>query len=406
VKSLIIFASLALCAAAPAAACLYTQAPEQVGDTSAQFLAGRMVAAATHVDLVVVEDDGTRALDEPATGVITLRSIARLKGAGADRFSLFGTGLTLRPEADRIFAAPLQHFTREDGRVVPFPYNEERQRLLFPASAGRPPPPVMMSSCSPAEVSAHTGRFYVVMRGADGRLLGDFQLYDGVSSPAFAFVPVTLAQDDYWLRAVRMAAGNQPAADGPSVLHLRGGSDPARLEAALRRAGVKAAAAFVRSGDWIDEIRPSDHEARAPWLARAVPLVAQRNRGGLGLGDHGAAEFLRGKLGPEQTYGGLGYEVAQAFTASVRRRQGARSAAPQLVAIAFAGPADAIAALAREPFVEGLKPLSGRGAGLASLPGATEVERFEAMQAIERDIWLLNGGNGNPQRTLPAQARR
>lgn len=135
-RCLLVLAPLALLAASPAAACLYTQAPEQVGDTSAQFLAGRMAAAASYVDLVLVEDDGTRALDEPATGVITVRSVARLKGAGPDRFSLFGTDLTLRPEAERSFTAPLQHFTREDGRVVPFPYNEERQRQLFPYAGG------------------------------------------------------------------------------------------------------------------------------------------------------------------------------------------------------------------------------------------------------------------------------
>jgi hypothetical protein len=227
-----------------------------------------------------------------------------------------------------------------------------------------------------------------------------------VSSPAFGFVPVSLTRDDYWLRAVTMAASTQRPAEGRPVLHLRPGTDPARVEAALRRAGVTASAAFVRSGEWIDEIRPSDHEARSAWLARAVPLVAQRNRGGLGLGDHGAAEFLRARLGFEQTFGGRGYEVAQAFTASVRRRQAAAAAAPQLVALDLSGPADAVAALAREPFADGMRPLAGSAPGLAPLPGETEAERFEAMQAIERDIWLLNGGNGNPQGTLPARAPR
>ena len=397
-KYFLMLAPLALLSTGPAAACLYTQVPEQVGDSSAQFLAARMVAAASNVDLVLVEDDGS--LNEPPAGVITVRSIARLKGGGPDRFSLFGTGLTLSPQADYILAAPLQHFTREDGRVVPFPYNEERQRQLFPSSGGPPPPPVPVSSCSPPELAGKAGRFYVVMRGADGRLLGNFSLYDGVTSPAFGWVPVTLASDDYWLRAVALAAPRQAAEERP-VLHLRSGADPARIEAALQRAGVTAAAAFVRSGDWLDEIRPSDHEARSPWLSRAVPLASQRNRGGIGLADHAAAEFLRGKLGPEQTFGGLGYEVAQAFTASVRRKQAAKGAAPQLIAIALVGSADAVASLAREPFADGLKPLPSRRQGLASLPGATDADRFHAIQAIERDIWLMNGGNGNPQGTLP-----
>lgn len=392
-----VLAPLALLAVSPATACLYTQVPEPVGDSSAQFLAARMVAAASQVDLVVVEDDGS--LNEPPTNVITVRSIANLKGGGPDRFSLFGTGLTLRPEADHLLTAPLQHFTREDGRVVPFPYNEERQRQLFSNPGGPPPPPMTMTSCSPPELAGKTGRFYVVMRGADGRLLANFPLYDGAPSPAFGWVPVTLANDDYWLRAVVLAA-SKPAVDGQPVLHLRNGTDPARIEAALQRAGVTAAAAFVTSGDWVDEIRPSDHEARSPWLARAVPLVSQRNRGGIGLVDHGAAEFLRGKLGPEQTFGGLGYEVAQAFTTSVRRKQAVK-AAPQLVAIELAGPADAIASLAREPFAEGLKPLPRRRPGLPPLPGPIDADRFKAMQTIDRDIWLMNGGNSNPQGTLP-----
>jgi hypothetical protein len=167
---------------------------------------------------------------------------------------------------------------------------------------------------------------------------------------------------------------------------------------------LTAIAAFVSSGEWIDEIRPSDEEARSAWLARAVPLVVQRRRGGFGLGDHSAAEFLRGSLGPEQTYGAN--EVAQAFTRSVRRKQVAAGATPRLVAIELSGPVNAVASVARQPFAAGLRPLSGRGPNLASLPGATEIERFDSMQAIERDIWLLNGGNRNPTGTLPAEARR
>ncbi len=364
-----------------------------------------MLAAAAYVDLVLLEDDGTRPMNEAATEVLTLRSIAHLKGNGPDRFSLFGGGLTLSSEAERVFEAPLQHFTGEDGRVTPFPYNEERQGRLFPQAATVPPPPVSMTSCSPNAIAGQSGRFYVVMRGADGRLLGDFSLHDGTRARAFAFVPVTLGRDDYWLRAVNMAAYGAAATEGPAVPYLRGSADPARIEAALRRAGVTAITAFVASGDWIDEIRPADHEARSSWLARAVPLVAARNRGGLGLADHGAAEFLRGKLGFEQTFGGLGYEVAQAFTASVRRRQAAKGASPRLVAITLAGPADAIATLLREPFADGVRPLAVRKPGLAPLPGQTDAERFAATQAIEREIWLLNGGNGNPQGTLPDSAR-
>ena len=401
----LLVAPAALIAAAPALACTYAQAPEEVGDTSAQFLARQMAQAATYVDLVLVEDDGTQAMGEPMTGVLTLRSIAHLKGNGPDRFSLFGSGLTIQPDAERIFKAPLQHFTGEDGRVRPFGYNEERQGRLFPPVSGVEPPPVQMTSCSPPGLAGETGRFYVVMRGADGRLLGNFSLYGETRAQAFGFVPVRLEREDHWLRAVLMGTENRQPAEGPAVLHLSGNVDPARIEAALRRAGVIPVAAFVRSGEWLDEIRPADFEARSSWLARAVPLVGQRNKGGLGGADHGAAEFLRRKLGFEQTYGGLGYEVAQAFTASVRRKQVATGAAPQLVAVALSGPPEAIAAVAREPFAAGLRPLPASGRGFAQLPGQTELERFNAIQVIERDIWLLNGGNGNRQGTLPEKPR-
>jgi hypothetical protein len=239
------------------------------------------------------------------------------------------------------------------------------------------------------------------MRGADGRLLRDISLYDGIRTPSFAFVPVTLGRDDHWLRAVQLASFGGSTPEGPAVLHLRPDADPVQVDAALRRAGVMPVAAFVRSGDWIDEVRPSGHEARSPWLARAVPLALQRSKGGLGSADHGAAEFLRGLLGFEQTFGGLGYEVAQAFTASVLRKQESKSASPRLVAIAIGGPADTVAALIREPFVEAIRPMKARKQGLPSPPGESEADRFTAMQAIERDIWLLNGGNGNPQGTLP-----
>lgn len=49
-------APLALLAAAPAGACLYTSAPEPVGAASAPFFAGHMREAATFVDLAVAEE--------------------------------------------------------------------------------------------------------------------------------------------------------------------------------------------------------------------------------------------------------------------------------------------------------------------------------------------------------------
>lgn len=116
-----------------AAACLFTQRPEPVGAASGAYFARQMLATATYADLVLVEDDGTRAMGERPTGVLILRTIARLKGGSADRFTLFGTGMTLHPARDEILAAPLMHMTSDTGQVTPFPYNEERPGRLLPA---------------------------------------------------------------------------------------------------------------------------------------------------------------------------------------------------------------------------------------------------------------------------------
>lgn len=400
---LVPLAALGLALPGPALACTYSQVPEAVGQGSAEFFARRTVEEAAYVDLVVVEDDGTHPMGEPPTGILTLRSIARLKGNGADRFSLFGTGLTLSADAERVFNSPLEHFTREDGRVTAFAYNEERPGRLFPQDG--PAPPVAMNSCSPPTIAAETGRFYVVMRGADGRLLRQVELYHGVTSPAFAFVPVTLGDGDVWLRAVHGASSGTGEAVSATarVLHLRPGTDPALVEAALRRAGVTATAAFVRRGDWWDEVRPIGTEAAAPWLGRAVPFAAARGRGGIGDPHHGAAEFLRPHLTQMAAYGGMAYEVAHAFTSSVRHAQRAGAAEPVLAAIELSGSADALASLAEEGFADGFRPLPARDTDGSALvvPGDTEEARFAAMQALDRDIWLLNGGGGNRPGTLP-----
>jgi hypothetical protein len=240
-----------------------------------------------------------------------------------------------------------------------------------------------------------------VMRGSDGRLLNNFALH-GANSPAFAFVPVRLENIEHWLRGVLGAVGRPAPAGGPNLLHLRTGADAVTFEASLRSMRLIPVAAYVQSGERLDEVRPARSESGSPWLARAVPLVVARNRGGLSDADHGAAEFLRSKLGFEQTYGGLGYEVAQAYLASVRQKQRSATATPRLIAVELSVPSDAIAAAAREGFAEGMRPLRQSPAPEPlQLPGQTEAARFAAMQAIERDIWLMNGGNGNRQGTLP-----
>lgn len=98
-----------------------------------------------------------------------------------------------------------------------------------------------------------------------------------------------------------------------------------------------------------------------------------------------------------ERYGtGLGYEVAQAFTRSVRYVQRA-TGTPRLIAVELAGDPGV---LAGHPFVSRVAPLDRQLDRLPQVSGADEAEIFATMQRIERDIWLLNSGAGNRQRTL------
>lgn len=396
--------TLSLLATAPAAqACSYTQAPEIVGQASGQYFANEMVAAATYVDLVLVEDDGVRAMGEQPSNVLTLRTIARLKGSSADRFTVFGQGMTVNREADSVLKAKLAHFTSETGQVTPFPFNEERlHRLLAVDQGDIPPPPPPMTSCSPPGIAAQTGRFYVVMRDALGRVLSRITMTDGmVSRPnysAFGFVPVTLEEDDFWLHSVRLAALRKAGQSGSAVLYLRPGANGAATERSLRSAGATVRAAFYDRGGFIEEVRPSPEEQTRPWLGTVDAYLAGSMRGRIGVPYHGGAEYLRNHLSPMQRYGtGLGYEVAQAFTASVRQF-GEAMGEPRLVAIEIDGDAQRFAG---ENVAARVAPLEVALNGLPPIAGQDESEVFATSQRIERDIWLMNGGDGNRQGTLP-----
>ena len=249
---------------------------------------------------------------------------------------------------------------------------------------------------------ADTGRFYVVLRDADGRILNRLTMSNGKTAspnqPAFGFVPVTLSDADFWLWSIRMASGTAEEAPARGLLYLTPGSHPARVERALRDAGATIRAAYYARGDFIEEVRPSPHEQAAPWLAKAADYFARSQRGRIGDPHHGAAEFLREKLSPMQNYGtGLGYEVAQAFTRSVRDVQ-QTTGTPRLVAVEVAGDPSSFAG---QPFVSRVAPLDRQLDRLPQVSGANEAETFATMQRIERDIWLLNGGTGNRQGVLP-----
>ena len=401
VASAIALASFAT--AHTAQACLYTQRPEDVGHASGEYFAREMLDQAEYVDLVLVESEGVANSDGRPSNFVTLRTIARFKGASADRFTVFGNLLTFGPEADRIFAAPLQHFTSDTGQVTPFPYVEEWEARLLPVDRDAPPPPPLaISSCSPPAINAVMGRFYVVMRDGEGRVLDRVSLSDGQSTapnhPAFSFVPVTLSDDDFWLNAVRLASARSDGTSSPHLLYLRGGSDPVEVERTLGSAGVTVRAAYYDRDGFVEEVRPSPDEQTRPWLAKARPFVETSTRQRSTLAEHGAAEFLRSNLSQMRRYdSSLAYELAQAFTASISDH-GQGDGSPRLIAIELDEDPQMFAGL---DFVERVAPLSVRLDRLPQVTGANESESFQKMQRIEHAIWLMNGGAGNQQGTLP-----
>ena len=387
-----------------AEACVYIQRPEEVGHASGQYFAKEMLAAATYADLVIVEDDGVRGGGERATGILTLRSIARFKGNSADRFTVFGTGLTGSSRSEELLEEPLLHFTSETGQVHPFPFKEERPSLLFSGAGSdgmAPPPPPPMTSCGPPLLAAATGQFFVVLRDAEGRVLNRLILSDGKSSeprPAFGFVPVSLTMDDFWLYSIRLAAEGGNRESAVPLLHLTSNTDSTRVEREVAAAGGTIRAAYYARGNFIEEVRPSPGEQAGSWVAKATSYLMDSRRGSIGDPHHSAAEFLRRKLSPMQRYGsGLDYEVAQAFTKSVRATQEANGVA-QLVAIEVVGDPGAFAS---SSFVRHIGPLEVEIDRLPQVSGQDDAEIFATMQRIDRDIWLLNGGGGNQQGTLP-----
>jgi hypothetical protein len=241
------------------------------------------------------------------------------------------------------------------------------------------------------------------MRDSEGRVMDRLALSDGRSiqpnHPAFGFVPVSLDDEAFWLWSVRLAAaGSDPGLAGPTLLHLEPGSDGVAAERAIRAAGGKVRAAFYDRGGFIEEVRPSPEEQARPWLSRVGPYLAGSQLGRVGVPYHGGAEYLREHLSPMQRYGtGLAYEVAQAFTVSIRK-SGEAMGEPRLVALEVDGEAQGFAG---QSFVARVGPLDVETGDMLQLSGVDEASTFATMQRIERNIWLLNGGAGNRQGSLP-----
>lgn len=210
---------VALFVAAPALSCQYEFAPEPVGGPSAKFLAGKMGAAATFIDLAVVEGaSDVRGPDGKISNwskAISFRVIDHWKGQSVDRFILFGG---LADSNDPGWS--LGHWVDDQGRIDPYESVREATVLM----------PQGMTSCDPPALMAKPGQTYVVLREADGRLLGAVQFHAGAAArrgTAIAAAPAW--PNDDWARQLSYQREAGPA---PPVAAE---TDPTRAIVKFRR---------------------------------------------------------------------------------------------------------------------------------------------------------------------------
>ena len=208
--------------AEPGLACQYEFAPEPIGGPSAKFLAPRMASAATFVDLAVAEREspfrGPDGKIVPWSKAISFRVLRRWKGASADRFILFGGVVD-----ERAPSWSLGHWVDEEGRIEPFESVHEAW-----SSA-----PVGMNSCDPPALGVKVGQTYLVLREADGRLLGAVQYHTGgrhVRGTAIA--EAALWPDNEWARQMSYIA--EVPTTGPATVP-EGVSDPTGATVRFRR---------------------------------------------------------------------------------------------------------------------------------------------------------------------------
>lgn len=356
---------------ASAAACLYTHAPEPVGDSSAIFLGGRMWNAASFVDLAVAErgeqlrGPGGRAV--PATA-ITFRVLRRLKGNSPDRFLLFGRGLAAL-DAD---AKPsdLRHWVDPEGRVYPFVNARE-----LPAM-GRE----MMTSCDPPDVEARTGRTYLIFREADGRLLGPLLFHPG-QRPAegYAFADVGLPADSSWARHVphpeyrTRPVPDVTTDDAHGLLLFKAPVTAATAKSLARRAGAAPFAVTVVRGASRAEYRLATELAWLELFDDAVAWAASNRADPAGL-----RELARRTVDAHSAYdiGTDGAKRDHALDLLALANPG-DDAAPLVAGFAFQGDAAVRRALATSPAVASVQA-AARIRGRVGAPPADRIERPSA----------------------------
>lgn len=262
-------------AGSPASACQWEFAPEPIGGPSAAFIAPRMATQATFVDIALAE--GASEISLPpgvrrgASQALSFRVIKRLKGHSADRFILFGGLGNAKPGGEW----GMTHWVDKEGRIYP-------HRGL---SEGTPALPESMTSCDPPGLTVAAGRLYVVLREADGRLLGSVPYHPGLDAAGTAIALAGEAEPDDFTRQLLMVLDStvrnrlpEPAAapeSGRAILVLRRPLVLKEAQALLQITGAQPFGALLKRGNTTTDYRLGSEYAFPRLLDDAINYTAK-----------------------------------------------------------------------------------------------------------------------------------
>lgn len=263
-----------LLAAGPALACQYEFAPEPVGGPSAKFLASKMGPAATFIDLAVAEGASEVAgpVGKTSSKAISFRVIDRWKGQSPDRFLLFGG---LASAKDPGWA--VSHWVDDQGRVEP--YESVREASIRQPEA--------VSSCDPPTLMAKTGETYVILREADGRLLGAVEFHpEAQARRGTAIAAATNWPNDEWARQLSYIrdARNAPPAIAPidqsrAMVRFRRPLDQAATARLLATAKATPFGAYIARDGIISDYRLGSDIAFPGLIPDAARWAAAQSTG-------------------------------------------------------------------------------------------------------------------------------
>ena len=227
------------------------------------------------MDLAVAEGEsefrGPDGKVVPWSKAVSFRVLRRWKGTSTDRFILFGR---LVPQREPGWS--LTHWVNDQGEIEPFESVRE----------GWSSTPTGMTSCDPPALGVKAGQTYVVLREADGRLLGAVRYHPGGRAiRGTAISEANLWPDHDWARQMSYTAEasklGPPAAPvgtpDPTHATVRF-RDPVTAAVAtdiLRRAGAQPfAVALIRSGVTSDYRLGTDQA----WLGIIADAAAWASR--------------------------------------------------------------------------------------------------------------------------------